>query len=680
MRLLNFTIIKLTAFLIIGIIIGYFFLDTFKLAVVLTLILLIPFIVLQLLTRKPIKRFIWQGVLTYLLFISLGILSVSTHNQKNFKNHYSNIISGQNDTLISATLRIREVLKPGNYYDKYVVDILGVNDKVAQGKSLLNIKKDSSFSALKVDEVFIAPVSFKELINPLNPYQFDYKNYLKKQYIYHQIFTTKNNLYRLDPERTTIFGIADQIRNHINSKLDNYGFKPAELAIINALLMGQRQDITKEIYSDYANAGAIHILAVSGLHVGIILLILTVILKPIEQFKNGRIIKMLLIISFLWCFAIIAGLSASVTRAVTMFSIVTMALNLKRPTNIYNTLAISMLIILLVKPLFLFDVGFQLSYLAVIAIVAIDPLLYKLWQPKLWLTDKLWHTLTITISAQFGIIPVSLYYFHQFPSLFFVSNLVIIPFLGIILGLGLLVIFTAVIGILPQFLADLYGDIIRNMNQFVGWVSDQDSFLFRDISFNIFYVITSYLLIFSFIRLIIKRNFNRLLLFLISILLVQTSVIGTKYMQPKNEFIIFHKSRYTLIGNTSNNQLEISHNLDSLAELSANKIIQNYTIGRHVHKTEKISIKPLYILKDKKLLIVDSLGIYNVQSFNPEYILLRESPQINLNRLIDSLNPTQIIADGSNYKSYVEHWRLICAKRKIPFHNTSKKGAFILNY
>ena len=171
-------------------------------------------------------------------------------------------------------------------------------------------------------------------------------------------------------------------------------------------------------------------------------------------------------------------------------------MNLKRPTNIYNTLAISMFIILLFKPLFIFDVGFQLSYMAVFAIVSIDPYLYKLWKPKYWLIKVYWHTLTITISAQLGILPLSLYYFHQFPALFFLTNLLIIPVLGIILGFGILVILLAVLKILPPFLVSLFGGSIDVMNTIVDWVAKQEPFLFKDIPFNFLCVVVG-LLIYS---------------------------------------------------------------------------------------------------------------------------------------------------------------------------------------
>ena len=362
-----------------------------------------------------------------------------------------------------------------------------------------------------------------------------------------------------------------------------------------------------------------------------------------------------------------------------MFSIVTLGLNLNRPTNIFNTLAISILVLLLFKPMFLFDVGFQLSYLAVFAIVIIDPILYKLWQPRNWVLDKYWHTITITFAAQFGIIPISLFYFHQFPGLFFLSNLVIIPILGIVLGFGILVILLAVLNMLPNIIAALFGTIIGWMNTFIAWVAHQEQFLFKDIPFNLLYVIGFYFLIISAFKLFFKKNYKNLRLLLFSLVMIQVIFIYTEYCKPNQQFIVFHKSRYSIIGNATKNTIKISSDLDSLTKIK-NNIIRDFKVENHISTSVEDSMRSIYILNHKKLLVIDSLGVYNLKTFQPDYVLLRQSPKINLNRMIDSLKPKHIIADGSNYKSYIEHWETICNKRKLPFHQTSKKGAFIINY
>ncbi len=678
MKLLNFTIIKLTCCLITGIVISY--LQPIPLSVSLCAIgmLLLCLFLCLLIAKKQFIKTIWFGLTAFVLVVFVGILTTTFHDEKNNSKHYTNFIIN-NDTVSTVTFRIRGILKPGYYNDKYVIDIIKIKNIDVTGKLLLNVKKDGTQNRLRVDDILIGEILFKPLSPALNPYQFDYKSYLEKQYIYGQILTSRNALFKVDSKSRSLFGIASDIRTYINGKLKPYPFKLDELAIINALLLGQRQDVSKAIYTNYTDAGAIHILAVSGLHVGILLLILSFTFKPIEHYKHGKRIKTVIIVTFLWCFALITGLSASVIRAVTMFSIIAIAMHLKRPTNIYNTLAISIFVILLFKPLFLFDVGFQLSYLAVFAIVIIDPILYALWHPRLWVIDKLWHTLTVTVSAQLGIIPISLFYFHQFPGLFFITNLVIIPFLGIILGFGLLIMLLASINLLPTILAQTYGHVIGLMNRFTGWVSRQDTFLLKDLPFNSLYVITSFMMIIAIVKLLKKRSYINLKALLIAILCFQCAMLYTAYTKPSNQFIIFHKNRYTLLGIIERDTIVVAHNFDSITRKN-NNIIKDFTLGSHIRNIKEDTLRPVYILHHKKLLVVDSLGVYNVNSFQPEYVLLRQSPKINLNRLIDSIAPKYIIADGSNYKSYIKQWEAICKKKKFPFHQTGKQGAFIIDY
>lgn len=678
MKIFNFTIIKLTICLVLGILIGYFIPIPLKGSLYFSALLLLLLATAYLVSRKQFLKTIWFGLLAFLAMISIGILTININNPRNSKNHYTHHILNETSAVNTITFRVREVLKPNAYYDKYVVDILQLNKTKTTGKSLLSIKKDTLQTPLAVDAILTTRSVFQDLNYPLNPYQFNYQSYLEKQYIYHQINIRGTEIFPISTDTHTVFGHANTIREFINKKLDPYHFKPDEIAVINALFLGQRQNLSADIYNDYRNAGAIHILAISGLHIGILLLILNWVMKPIERLKHGKLLKAAILVSILWSFAIIAGLSASITRAVAMFSIITIATNLKRPTNILNTLAISIFIILLLKPLYIFDVGFQLSYMAVFAIVTIDPMLYKLWQPKNKITDKFWHTITVSIAAQLGIAPLLLFYFHQFAGLFLVSSL-IIPLLFYILGFGIIVILGAYLNILPQFVANFFGYTISAMNTVMRFISEQEAFIFNDIPFNIWLLLASYFLIISLVTAFKHRNYNSLKWILFAVISFQCAFMYTKHNKTSNEFIVFHKNRFSMIGNLKKDTLSLAHNLDSIVFLKSSTI-KNYTVGNFVQTVKPVNLESVYLLKNKTLLVVDSLNAYKVKSFKPDYILLQQSPKINLNRLIDSLKPKQIIADGSNYKTYTAQWKSICRKRKLPFHDTHEKGAFILKY
>jgi competence protein ComEC len=665
----------LTFCLIAGILFSHCFSITLIYTFYLTIGLFIILWITNRIARRTLHKTIWFGLVAYILMFALGILSYNTHHHKNFPKHYTKSKSLNNDNNL-ITFRIKERLKPTLYHHKYIVELIKINKKSSEGNLLLHIEKQNDSKLYDVDDILAIQSKFEDIRGPLNPNQFNYKAYLEKQYIYHQVFTEEQSIFEINLQRETIFGYADGLRQTINKRLRLFKFKPEELAIINALILGQRQDMDRDMYTDYANAGAIHILAVSGLHVGIILMMLNVVLKPIERLQRGKMVKVIIILSLLWSFAIVAGLSASVTRAVTMFSIVAIAMHLKRQNNIYNTLSISMFILLLVKPMFLFDVGFQMSYLAVFAIVSIQPLLHTLWLPKWKVIDYFWQIFTVTIAAQLGVLPISLFYFHQFPGLFFISNLAIIPFLGLILGFGILVILLSLLNLLPEPLANAYGSLISAMNHVVSWVSQQEEFLIKDISFDLSYVISTYLILLASILAYKTFNFKRIVFLLVSILMLQSVFINTKQNNQSEAFIIFHKSRFTVFGKKENTNLTIWHNLDSNS-VKTQKMISDYKIGNFIKSIRYDTISNVYNTRTKRLLIIDSLAVYQV-SFKPDYVLLRHSPKINLKRLIDSLKPELIIADGSNYKSYVKRWKATCIKEKLPFHETYEKGALIL--
>lgn len=675
MKLLNFIIVKFTICLIIGIVIAHYFNLHLSSGIYASIGLLILVGLYWLRIRQEINRSPFFAILVYGCMISLGINAYTIQNEKLQAKHYTNL--NYNALPQSITFKITERLKPDSYNHKYMASVVTVNNETVIGKILINIKKDSFLNALPIDAIVFCNTEFKAIQKPLNPYQFDYGKYLELKQVYHQIYLNSKTLFISSNKPTTIYGYADKLRAKINNNLIKAGFKADVLSIINALILGQRQNIDKSIYNNYVNAGSIHILAVSGLHVGILLLILNALFSPLLYLKHGHTLRPLLIVTLLWLFAIIAGLSPSVTRAVTMFSIISVAMHLKRPTNIYNTLAISAFFILIFKPRFLFEVGFQMSYLAVIGIISFQPIIYKLWQPKYWIIDQPWKIFSVTLAAQIGVVPISLFYFHQFPGLFFISNLVVIPFLGFILGFGLLIIVMALAGVLTGSIVTFYSFIIDTLNGFIAWVAQFEDFLFRDIPFTWHQVICSYGVCMALFQWCKQKNFKWMAVSLIGVIGFQSTLFYNKYSTKNNAFVVFNKSRFTMIGHKQNDKLIIHHNLDSTKQASDN-IIKNYSVNEGINTIKTDSLRPIYQFNNHIILAIDSLGIYQNLSFKPNYILIRNSPKINLNRLIDSLQPQHIIADASNYKTYVNRWKATCIKRKIPFHYTYEKGAYSL--
>jgi competence protein ComEC len=668
-RFLNYLPLHFVVLCILGICFQFFtqfwtfnFFDTLFLIAFLSLLFLI--------FKHPVLR----TFTSFVLFFFLGVASVCIHDYRIQDTFFEPYLE-ENSTVI---LQIHKVLKSGNYNYKYEAKVVKVDDKKTTGKLLLNIKKDTTSKRLNVDELLLLKPVLKEVIPPLNPHQFNYKSYLATQGIYHQIFVEYNQISRLNSDGITFFGRSAKLITFIQESLQKYNFKKNELAVINALILGQRQEISTELITNYQKAGAIHILAVSGLHIGIILLFISFLLTPLERIKYGKFLKTLCIIFLLWVFAFIAGLSASVVRAVTMFTFVAIGMFFGRKNRIEFSLISSMFFLLLMRPMFLFDVGFQLSYLAVFGIVYLQPKIYSLWKPLFSFLDFFWKLCSVSIAAQIAVLPLSIYYFHQFPGLFLVSNLVIIPFLGIILIGGVLLIFLSIVNLLPQCMADFYGTIISFMNAFVSWISHRETFLFTEVIMSFTSMLCCYLFLFFGFYFLFVKSFKSCLCFLSVVLLCQIIfLLELNEKKLKKEFIIFHKSHSSVIGYRNGEQLFLQKDLNN-GQLQKQSFMRTYQTSENISDVHLVDFKNYIQFANKDILLIDHLGIYkNIGVKNP-IIVLQHSPKINLQRLINTVHPSKIIADGSNYKREVLRWENSCLKNNIPFYNTAKKGAFIL--
>ncbi len=678
MKYFNPIPLKLLFFLALGIVIGRQMSFNIHMVIPITFMLFATALLLYLGDRNKRPQGISFGITAYLTLISIGIGSVSLRAPKVIPTHYAHLLDDGEEIPQKLVLKVTKVLKPSAYDLKYEARIVQMDDIATSGIVLLNVPKNNG-QTLFIDRLYLTTTLPTTVPSPKNPGQFDYGSFLKNRDIHHQITFTARDIQPLGMANRSVWGLAASLRQIVNDHLIENRLDPEAIALTNALLMGQRDDITSETYESYAKAGAIHILAVSGLHVGIILVIINVLLYPLLFLPKGRWIRLGLSVLLLWVFAIIAGGSPSVLRAVTMFTGLALALQLRRVTNTYNVLIVSMFLLLLIYPNFLFEVGFQLSYAAVFAILWIQPTLEKLWMPKTIFAKRFWQLLTVTTAAQLGVLPISLYYFHQFPGLFFVSNLVILPFLGFILGLGLSVIFLSVSGILPHFLVQFYESIILWMNAFVGWVASQEYLLFNDIPYSLLMLGGSYMLIIAGIRFLKRPKYNRGVLFLLSVIVFQGVLLYEKHERKQlSEWGVLHKGRESILIHTEAGKALAYHSMGS-EQAEKNYVLSNYMVSRGLWQCKKDSLKNSYSFDDTRLLVVDSFGVYKLPWTQKTQVLLRDSPKINLERLIATLQPTKVIADGSNYKSYVRRWRMTCERMEIPFYHTGTEGAVLSN-
>ena len=280
--------------------------------------------------------------------------------------------------------------------------------------------------------VFSRPL--QEIKNGGNPGSFDYKTYCLFQGITHQVYLTKDDFVVLPTTETNAFALfIEQSRKWVVATIRNYIPGEKEQGLAEALLIGYKDDLDKNLVQAYSNTGVVHIIAISGLHLGLIYWLLLGLTKPLKGNKKLIWLRLVLIIGSLWLFTILAGAQPSVLRSAIMFSIIALGEVLLRRTNIFNTLAFSALILLCLNPFWLWDVGFQLSYSAVLSIVLFFQPVYNWYCPQNKALDFLWKMTSVTIAAQILTLPISIYHFHQMPLLFLFTNFIAVPLSSLIL-------------------------------------------------------------------------------------------------------------------------------------------------------------------------------------------------------------------------------------------------------
>jgi competence protein ComEC len=677
MKVLQFPLARITIGFLTGILVAYYFKPAVSFVFSTLFIATCVFVIVYFLSKKNTINTIYFGIATFFLAFNIGtstqIIHTDSFQESNYIHHKSIF---EEPHLVALT--VREKLRSSAYNDRYIVLVNQIAGARKTGRILLNVRKDSLSNPLEIGTHLQINGDLYQNSPIKNPNQFDYGKYLEGKQIYAQLYADASEIKIGSIAKKDVWYYTSKLRTKIIRNLEKSHFNKAELNVAIALILGQQQDISPEIIRDYQFAGAVHILSVSGLHIGFILLFVTFLLKPFPNTRHGSFIKLLIILFSLMSFGLIAGLAPSVLRSVTMFSFVAIGMYLRRSTNIFHTLLVSMLLILLVQPSFLFDVGFQLSYLALFFILWLQPLLAQLWTPKNSITTYFWDILTVSFAAQIGTLPLSIYYFHQFPGLFFVTNLVIIPFLSVIMGLGVLVMVLAAFDYVPGFLAKSLEWSIYILNKIINSIASLEQFIFREIPFNWQLLLSLYLLIIATIIWFKKPNFSRLALALITVIIFQIAYFQTQFtVRNQSELVIFNSKKNTLIAERNGANITL-YACDSLLKIAnKNQTFTSYSMGNFSHLKTKKRVQNLIYFKGNKILILDSLGIYPT-AIHPDIVVLTQSPKINFERFLQSTNPKMVIADASNYRNIQKLWKATCLKEKIPFHATGEKGFYRL--
>lgn len=433
--------VRLLIPLALGIIVASNFAHSFIYSWGLILFVLIPclYLILLLVYKKhQIYRWAWGlGLLIY-SFLALLSYSLTVHYSGKFDAEY---FSSLKPEILLVKITNEPKLSAGIYRFETEVPAVYSNHAIrnSTGKMLVAIKVDSlTNKTFQYGDLLLVPSNYKEIEPSYNPSEFDYKSYLKSRQIYFQLFIEAAEV-RIIARNigNPIISYALSLRKRLVEKFIQYIPDSEASSLASTLILGYRADLNKDLIEAYSKTGTMHVLSVSGMHVGIVFLVLSFLLKAMNKNKKLILIRAIIIIGLIWFYSLLTGFSPSVCRSALMLSFVVLGKAIHKNQNTYNLMAISAFFLLLYDPFYLFDVGFQLSYLAVAGLVYFHPLIYNTLYIKNKILDYMWSYSALSLAAQLATFPISLYYFHQFPMYFLLSNLLIVFPVAIIMYAGI---------------------------------------------------------------------------------------------------------------------------------------------------------------------------------------------------------------------------------------------------
>lgn len=564
-------------------------------------------------------------------------------------------------------------------------------NKTLNANATLYLQKSPHAQKLQVGDVIFLRSDLSTISPPKNPNAFDNHVYMKRRSVFftgysaHWIPLTHQPI---NPMART----ANSLQSFFSKTFSDNGLDGDEYAVITAVLLGNNESMEPELKARYASAGVSHILCVSGMHVGIIFMIINFLLSPLDHLPKLRFLKALLLFASIWIYANITGLAPSVKRAATMFTFVLLGQSLSRNVNVFHSLFASMFILLLISPLLLFEIGFQMSYLAVFGIVIFQPQIVSLLHPKTKIGKYFWELAAVSIAAQLSTFPLSIYYFGQFPNYFLLSNLSVISLSFAVVVTGVILLSVSWIPFLSKCIGWLLSYEIKLLNGIVSGIDALPGSVTQNICVNFLQMLLFYgIIIFLFLFIIKKKQIYKYLN-LSSLLLLSSSFCNSKVQTSHRHEVTFYAvDKMSVIGlNDGGSGIVLE---DSAA--FHNPFCYDFNIKNHarmnrienqcfsidtlfVSQDNIAKIGPFILLGDQKIFLLSSHEyLYPAaQRMKIDVLCLSHNPKIPMNKLLKTFDCKQIIIDGTNSRYTENRWMDSCKTYHIPCHSLRRNGYF----
>lgn len=531
-----------------------------------------------------------------------------------------------------------------------------------QKKVILYFEKEGKSIDLRPGDEIVFHAKIEPFKNFGNPDDFNYVRFMKIKGFAGSAYVSSQQWSKTGKNIQSVYTLSQNVRAKALRFYKSFGLNPDEYAFVAALTLGYKNNLSNDLQDAFRASGTAHVLAVSGLHVGVVYLILSVLFSFLGNCGKKFVLKQFLIILFLWGYVFLTGLSVSVIRAAIMLSIFCLGKVFNREGFSYNTLAAAAFFILVFNPLSFFEVGFQMSFLSVFAILFFKPKLDKLYTPSYRSFLKIRDLFTLSLSAQFGVFPLVLYYFGTFPTYFFVTNLLVVPLIS-------MVIYTVLPVILFSGLSQLGFPVFHSLFQAMSWLLNTliglvihivyvfESLPYARISdhyLSFFQMMLLFIVLFAFCGYMTKKRFNYLVVVLGSILLFLFTDTYTVINRTSPRFIVYNRPGVSELGIIVNNRTTpILREGNGIVPYSDKRIVK---LSENIYRSKRVK-----------------------KTFPVDFLILSTDNSFSMYSLNSYFLPETVILDSSLSKYTIKRITEECRQLHIKVYDVSQMGAFSIN-
>jgi len=657
---------------------------------------------------------LFNGLALQAGLITLAYLMTWFYTQKNYPGHFSNFLTGKDIMLVSIN-------EEAVLHDKVVTITGRVNEVVnstghfkTSGLVQLGFLRDSICEQINYGDVLLIKSKADTTEGPKNPYERNYKTMLAFHNIYHKAFVTRSDWKLVDTAQGNyLIAAAFHLRKNFLKVLTRYVHDRSDFGVASAIMLGYKDYLGFDTYQAYADSGTVQVLSISAFHVGIMFFMLNFLLQWMDKRSQKMVIvKTVLIIAFIWFYACLTGLSLPVLRCATMFSLIQFGMALNRNVNRFNMLAGSAVLLLLFNPFVLTETGFQLSYLAVLGIYYLQPKIANLLVFKnrdvrgvYWffinLINFIWQLTAASIAAQIAILPLCLFYFNQFPNLFLLTNVVVVPLSNLLIFTGTVLFAVSHISYLNDAAGWFFNHILSILDNFIFRVSSLPYSVTKGVALSVAEMLLLYIII-ALLCWFSEDRKNKVLISAFAVLLLFSSFTSYKkiarsgqkqmvvYAVPKQKAIafisdntVFYDFDSTLLCDRRAMQLNISPHWYNSGIGSETPIYDKAITALPGLYSSRIAQGRVVLFEGKKILVADSLSTADYNGtrlkLKVDLVILSGTLKITLPVLKKSVDFDEVVFDSRCRPASRKRWKKDCAELNLTCWDVNSQGAYVWN-